>query len=187
MDFYKPEGLKALALYLDELITAEVIGQNELAKKAGVASSTLTNLRENRSNFLYIKPDIILKIASHLPDPRIAQIPGQPPRTFANPEDLLLMARGIIPLKKPQRQAESSLSLWLKNQMIERGLSPAQLAELLELPEQRIHELFNGQPPTPSECIFIAEILADSDTALIFQIAGADINAPIRTHCNGNC
>ncbi len=186
LEFYSPEGLRAIALYLDELIDSDppFITQNALAKIAGISSQTIGEIRRNRSNTTEMsyepKPKTLMAIAPHIPDPRLPQSPSEPTRTFANPEDFLLMARGIIPIKKIQGETrKTDLASWLKDRMIERNLNVSQLAELLGVPAQDVYEVFNGIVPTPLTVARIAEVFASSDTLLIWQLAGVDIHKPL--------
>lgn len=95
--FYSPQGLKEIAVYLDDLIDKQQrYTQQAIADCAGVSSSTIASLRMHRHNREEIvsrkpDPDLLIKLTWCIPDP-------QTDKPFQDEWRLIRVANGFEPL-----------------------------------------------------------------------------------------
>jgi transcriptional regulator with XRE-family HTH domain len=184
---YSPLALKQIALYLDSLIGEGrlFVSQNDMSRAskalsgdAGVGSSTIGRLRKNRHNTEGVianepSAETLIALGELIPDPRT----GLP---FSQPRDLFRMATGEIPFTEGAK-VEGDLAEFLRKEMVRLGVSPAQLAELLRMPESRLREIFAGATPNLIEILEMGRKLRDDgDSTPFFRLIGIDVNAPIK-------
>lgn len=195
MHIYSPQGLRDLAIYLDNLIEgkdAPFQSQNQLAEISGVPANTLKALRRNRSltgevfedGQRYHKPTIetILTLAAAIPDPATSRPfdpEGQPCRLEA-------VVRGWEPLWKPETRWKPIAKEHPYAKIIEiirakHDLDPSAFSAN-GITAGVLDRLCNGDRPTLEELYMLQPALGIPFQEL-FQLYGIDPKKPLP---NGN-
>lgn len=177
MSFYTPEGLRAIALLIDDTIAKKLYSQNSLAEVVGVAGNTIKGIRRNRTNIdeVHYKPDpdILLALAPLLIDPRS----GKP---FES-EEFLRIARGHVVLDPALYvEADAPFVAEIKRWMQLHGKDELAFARESKIPVRKFRELLQGRFPTLFELMQLgAYMFEDQDPAPLAKLLGIDLNAPI--------
>lgn len=181
MEFYNPEGLKTIALLLDDLIDQKKEwSQNALAEASGVSSNTIKNIRRNRLNTTKIlhdpHPSSLLCLASYVVNPLTGN--------RFDPEAFLSVARGqiVIPLNligaTSQRPATSSPAV----EFIRAGMrgTEAQFAKSCGIPLPAFREILSGRPPTWVELLKLgSQLFEDKNPEPLARLYGVNVNTSI--------
>jgi transcriptional regulator with XRE-family HTH domain len=178
--FYSPEGLKQIALLLDAQLSPNTsLAQNELARRSGVSSGTIGNLRGHRHNHgdtmvgKKPDPDTLLVLAPYLEDPLTAQ-------PF-DPERLLAIARGQTELHPKRRATDDKLDRtvaypeavnFLKGKM--GSQSEEEFAEFCRIPLKALREILSGRRPTLIELLKFGVLFADRNPIQLARLYGVN-------------
>lgn len=184
---YDPNGLRDLAIYLDDLIDGDkplFESQNALGELAGVSPNTIKGLRKNRDltpegfeNGSYHKPtiEVLLALAPHLPDP----LTGKPFEPTARPCRLEAVARGWEPLHPPKPQAKGRKSKHSAIVLIQSAYAKAPDAFAKSgLSRESLDRLLTGDRPTVEEAFRLAEAL-NVPMEKLFDLYGVQRNSPL--------
>jgi len=177
MGFYSPEGLKAIALLLDDAIQSKLYSQNSLAEAIGVAGNTIKGIRHNRTNRDEIQykpdPDILLALAPLVVDPRS--------RMPFDPEEFLRVARGQVKIDPAlYTEKDSPFVGEIKHWMYAHQKDELTFARESKIPVKKFRELLQGRFPTLLELMQLgAYMFEDQDPAPLAKLLGVDLNAPI--------
>lgn len=177
MSFYSPEGLKAIALLLDDAIAKKLYSQNSLAEAVGVAGNTIKGIRHNRTNQDEIQykpdPDILLALAPLVFDPRT----GKP----FDPEEFLRVARGQVQIDPAlYLETDSPFVAELKRWMSAHQKDEIVFARESKIPVRKFRELLQGRFPSLFELMQLGVYMfEDQDPEPLAKLLGVDLNAPI--------
>lgn len=186
MSFYSPEGLKQIALFLDKQLSPSTgLAQNELARRAGVSSGTIGNLRGHRHNYgdtmvgKKPDPDTLLVLAPYLTDP----LTNEP----FDPERLLAVARGLSMLEPINTDEEEVTAYpeavnFLKTQM--KGKTVEEFAKLCRLKPQAVREILKGRRPTFVELLKLGVLFADRNPEPLARLYGVTEDTSINGEGN---
>lgn len=183
MAFYSSEGLKAIALLLDELIDKQkLFSQNALAEAVGVAPNTIKGIRSNRFNTegkITYKPDpeTILELALHISEPKTS-------KSF-DAERLLAIARGQLQLSTPDPSVQSPIAhsqavSFLQSEMKKQGKEIEVFATDCSIPVVKMREILAGRMPTWGELLKLGGCLfPDKNPAQLAALYGVEEETPL--------
>jgi transcriptional regulator with XRE-family HTH domain len=179
MPFYHPDGLKQIALLLNDLLEVrKPFSQNHLAELSGVAPNTIKKLRSNQVAFLHKPdPDTLLLLAPFLENP----LTDQP---FTE-EEILQVARGQLQIPIPGQAQQSDpdrspLASYLLQYMREHQQDEATFARAAKLTQETLSEIIEGRSPSWLELLKLgAYLFPDKNPAPLLRLLGIDPSSPI--------
>lgn len=184
MEFYSPQGLKMVALLVEDLIEhRKQWSQNALGESLGVSGTTIKNLRLNRLNTDKIlhepHPTLILRLASYITNPLTGD--------RFDSEDFLRVARGqiVIPISLIGKSVDQQTVLNPAVEFIRAGMhkkTEAQFARACGIPLPEFREILSGRIPTWVELLQLgSQLFEDKNPEPLARLYGVNVNAPIST------